>query len=442
MKLPKGILRPVKKIHGGILLNHHKNTEELETEIMPPPEMVFLPMSQHIGAHAEICVKEGDKVYVGTLVAKDTAPVSSPVHSSVSGVVDSIVIKNINGKDTEFLAIKSDGEMKLDPNLKPFKVNNAKDLSAAAKACGLVGLGGAGFPTHIKLSPSADTEIDTLIVNGAECEPYITSDYRESIEHINDTVEGTLLIKNILGIKNAVIAIEENKPESIEKINELLLSREDNDGSVKVMCLPSRYPQGAEKVIVYSATGRKMQGGELPSSVGCIVMNITSVAKLYRFITTGKPLVRKRITVDGNAVPEPKNLYVPIGTPIKDVLDYVGNIDEFAERVIFGGPMMGFPAADINSVVEKRTNAILVMKQKRKAVTTNCIGCGRCSFGCPMHLYPRKVESAYNSGLSERFEELNVNYCIECGSCSYICPAKRPLTEVMRNAKQTLRGMK
>ena len=442
MKLPESVIRPVKKICGGIHINHHKNTAECETVAMPAPEKVYLSMSQHIGAPASPCVEKGAEVFVGTLIGETTAAVCSPVYSSVSGTVDDIITKTVGGRPTQFVVISSDGNMTPDPSIKPFEVKSREDLAEAAKKCGLVGLGGAGFPTHIKLSPPADCEIDTLVINGAECEPYITADYRECMENSEDIIEGVYLVKKIMGIKNAVIGIESNKPEAIEKLSKLAAEHKEADGSVKVMCLPSTYPQGAEKVIIYSATGRKLPGGALPSDIGCIVMNITSIATLYRFIKTGMPLVRKRLTVDGSGIAEGKNVFVPLGTPVKNVIDFVGETDEDAERVISGGLMMGAPIGDLETVVEKRNNAILVMRPKRETVTTNCIRCGRCIAGCPMNLAPRDVDAAYSAGLKEQFAELNVNYCMECGSCSYVCPAKRPLTEVMRIAKQELRRKK
>lgn len=442
MKLPDGVLRPVKTLFGGVHLNHHKNTEDCETVIMPAPEKVYLPMSQHIGAPATVCVEKGAKVFVGTRIGEASGAVSSPVYSSVSGEVADIITKSLAGRPTQFVVINSDGEMTPDPALAPRTVTTPEELANAAKDCGLVGLGGAGFPVHIKLSPPKDCEIDTLIINGAECEPYITADYRECIENEDDIIDGVYLVKKILGIKNAVIGIEENKPQAIEEISVSIAKHPEYDGSVKVMCLPSTYPQGAEKVIIYSATGRKLPGGALPSDIGCIVMNITSLSNLSRFIRTGMPLVRKRITVDGSAIEEPKNVSVPLGTPIKDILEFVGGVDESAERILLGGPMMGAPVSDVEAVVEKRSNAVLVMKPKRKTVTTNCISCGRCMMACPMNLRPKDVDAAYNSGLKEQFAELNVNYCIECGSCAYMCPAKRPLTEIMRIAKQELRGKK
>lgn len=440
MRLPESVLRPVRLIRGGVRLNHQKNTAELETVVMPAPDTVYIPMSQHIGASCNPTVKKGDTVFVGTLIGEPGGFVSAPVHSSVSGTVSDVKDLTIgNGTLQKYVIINSDGKMEKDPSLKPFSVKNHADLVEAAKQCGLVGLGGAGFPAHIKLSPSGETKIDTLIINAAECEPYITSDYRECVESLNDVVEGVYLVKEKLGIERAVIGVESNKPKAIELLMQVAADRRDKDDSIKIMKLPSKYPQGAEKVIIYSATGRKLPAGKLPSDVGCIVMNITSVATLYRFITTGMPLVSKRITVDGTAVAEPKNLSVPIGTPIKEILNFAGVDAEQADRILMGGPMMGSPVVSADSVLEKRNNAILVMKDPKPQPQTACIRCGRCASACPMTLYPAMVETALTLGNYEKLNSLNINYCMECGCCSYVCPAKRPLTQVMRTAKAEIR---
>ena len=443
MKLPESILRPVRLIRGGMHLDHQKNTAECETVIMPTPKTVYIPLSQHIGAPAKEVVKKGDAVFVGTLIGEAGGFVSAPVHSSVSGTVTDVKDLTIgNGTLQKYVIIESDGKMEKDPALKPFAVENFSDLAEAAKQCGLVGLGGAGFPTHVKLSPSKDAKIDTLIINAAECEPYITSDYRECVEGLNDVIEGVYLIKQKLGIEKVVIGVESNKPRAIELLMQVAADHRDNDDNVKIMKLPSKYPQGAEKVIIYSATGRKLPAGKLPSDVGCIVMNVTNVATLYRFITTGMPLVAKRITVDGTAVTEPKNLIVPIGTPIKEILDFVGVDTEDADRILMGGPMMGNPVVSDQSVLEKRNNAILVMRDTKPQPQTACIRCGRCADTCPMSLYPAMVETALRLGNKESLNSLNINYCMECGCCSYVCPAKRPLTQVMRTAKAEIRRQK
>lgn len=438
MKLKEKISGPVASIGGGVFLPHLKASAEAETVIMPPPDTVYIPLSQHIGKPAVPTVNSGDKVYVGTLIAKADGFVSAPVHSSVSGTVKEIAESNVGG---QCIVVESDGQCIPDPDLSPFKVETAEDIAEAADRCGLVGLGGAGFPSRVKLSAIKNSSVDTLVVNAAECEPYITSDYRECIEHTDDIINGICLLMQKLGIKSAVICVESNKKSAIRALCEAVKNKGETAASVKVMQLPSKYPQGAEKVIVYSATGRRVPLGKLPTDVGCMVMNVTSIAVLYRFITTGMPLVSRRITVDGTAVSKPKNIIVPLGTKIKALLEFVGGISDDADEIIMGGPMMGADAYSAYVVAEKRTNAVLVMKPERKEPTvTACIRCGRCAGACPMRLYPSAVEAAVKRGEKAKLSRLNVNYCMECGSCSFVCPAKRPLAQAMRLAKSELKG--
>lgn len=435
-------LRPVKKIHGGAHLPHLKGTAELTSVVMPPPEAVYIPLLQNIGAACKPVVEVGDRVYVGTRLGEPEGFVGAPIHSSVSGTVAEIAPQSINGKSVICVTVSSDGNMTPDPELKPHPVNTAEDIAAAARQCGLVGLGGAGFPTHIKLTPPKDSKIDTLIINAAECEPYITSDYRECMESYDDVVEGIFLLKEKLGIKRAVICVEKNKPRAIEKLYAIAASKRDFDDTVKLMRLPDSYPQGAEKVIIYSATGRVLPLGKLPSDIGCIVMNVTSIGALYRYISTGMPLVAKRITLEGTAAARPQNIIVPIGTRISELLDFAKCPLPEGAKIIMGGPMMGNAVSDTGAVIEKRTNAVLIMAPQAEKPQTACIRCGRCKSACPMKLTPARVETAYNFGQYDEFERLNVNYCMECGSCSFVCPAARPLTQVMRIAKNELRRNK
>lgn len=441
MSSKETILRPIKHLFGGTRLPHLKGTAEMET-VAFSPDKVLIPLCQHIGAPCTPTVKKDDKVFVGTLIGDSEAYVSAPIHSSVSGIVTNIITKSFNGNDTQYVEIESDGMFENDPGLEPFTVDDTDSLIRAAKRCGLVGLGGAGFPTHVKLSPPKDKLIDTLIVNAAECEPYITSDYRECMENHNDVMDCIFLLCDVLKLKKVVICVEANKPKAIEKLYSIAADARDRSDTVKLMKLPTSYPQGAEKMIIYSATGRKLPLGKLPSDVGCIVMNVTSIGALYRFIKTGMPLTSKRITLEGDAINNPQNILVPIGTKISDIIEFAGGADENADKIITGGAMMGFPVADFDAVVEKRTNAILVMKSKRQPVSTPCIKCGRCAAACPMRLYPARVDAANRCNNTLEYEALNVNYCMECGSCSYVCPAKRPLTQVMRVAKATLRRKK
>ncbi len=441
MRKEKPIL-PVAKLHGGAYLNHMKNTADSETVIMPPPETVVIPMQQHIGAPCAPTVKKGDTVYVGTLIGDSDRPVSAPIHSSVSGTVAEIkTVIMTNGAAAEAVVINSDGKMTHDPEIKPFPVETEKDLAAAARKCGLVGLGGAGFPAHIKLTRKEGATLDTLIINAAECEPYITSDYRECMENTEDVMQGIYLVKKVLGFQRVFIAVEKNKPLAIEKFLQMAGDKYDTDDSVKVVRLSSKYPQGAEKVLIYNVTGRRLPIGKLPADVGCVVMNVTSIATLMRFIRTGMPLVSKRLTIDGSAIKEPKNVIVPIGTSVADVINFAGGFSEDPEKILYGGPMMGICIADINMPVLKQNNAIIAMSKAEADANEPlpCIHCGRCAAACPMNLTPARVDTAMRSADVNALRTLNPQYCIECGSCSYSCPSKRPLTQQMKLAKAKIR---
>ena len=420
---------------------HYKNTAESPSVVMPPPKFVTILMSQHIGAACVPCVKKGDKVFVGTKIGDSDRLVSAPIHSSVSGTVSDIVdFLSLRGTHSEAVVIESDGEMTPDPSIAPITVTTHEELVAAARECGLVGLGGAGFPAHVKLA-KGEKPLDYLIINGAECEPFITTDYRECIENPRDIFEGVYLLKKIMGIKEVVIAIEENKPKAIEILHSIASDAKDSDGTVNIMKLKSRYPQGAEKTLIYTVTGRKLPLGKLPAEVGCVVMNITSIATLNRYIRTGMPLVSKRLTVDGGAISKPCNVIVPIGTSVKDVIEFCGGLKGTAERILFGGPMMGVALENTDTPVLKQNNAILALTKENlgNKRTVPCLCCGRCISACPMGLNPSACEKALSRSNTDEIAALHAEYCIECGSCSYICPSARPLTQAMQVCKDRLR---
>ena len=433
------ILKPVKRIHGGIKLEHHKNTADMFTETLPEENIptVTIPMVQHIGAPCSPIVKKGDRVYVGTKIGDSDAFVSSPVHSSVSGTVSDITtVTMATGNKVRCVVIDNDLSNTPDPAIKPHPVKTAADLAAAARECGLVGLGGAGFPAHVKLSINPEKPIDTLIINAAECEPYITSDYREIIENTQEVYEAIYLIKETLGIHNCLIAVEDNKPTAIQLLYEMAASPKDKNNEIRLVKLSSRYPQGAEKMIIYTTTGRIVKEGQLPADVGCLVMNVTSAAALYRFVKTGMPLISKRITVDGNAVKKPKNLMCKIGTPVSAILDYCEAAAP--DMVLYGGPMMGTALSDLSSMLLKQNNAVLAFcgKQASLPPIQNCINCNRCFNACPMRLNPKAIVDSYESGAcAQELSKLKTMLCMECGCCSYICPAGRPLTHTIRLAK-------
>ena len=429
---------------GGVRLPHLKATHGKESVPMPSPSEVILPMSMHIGAPCRPIVKVGERVLVGQKIGECDAYVSAPIHASVSGKVKEIRPYLLSsGAMGEAVVIESDGQMEAVATQPP-TVTDAASLAAAARECGLVGLGGAGFPTHVKLSVPNGKSADTLLINAAECEPYLTADNQEALENSWDVLSGIYAIKEILGIHRVIIGVEKNKPEAIEILRRIAESEmRDAADEVRVLPLPESYPQGAEKVLIRSCTGREVPLGKLPLDVGCIVMNLTSVAVLSRYLKTGMPLTSKRVTVDGNAVSKPMNVIVPIGTKIADLLAFVG-VEEGYSKVLYGGPMMGFPVASLEQPILKNTNGIVVL-QGRAAETpepTACIRCGRCIDACPMGLFPLKMEKAVLRKDAADLVKLSLSSCMECGCCAYGCPAKRPLVQAFRLGKQMLREIK
>ncbi len=428
--------------HGGAHTPHYKHTADADTVIMPPPERILLPMSQHIGAPCTPTVAIGDEVAVGQIVADSDSPVSAPIHSGISGKVTGMPTLTLpGGQAVTALEITSDGEMRMDTSIQPPVVNNHADFVAAIRKSGLVGLGGAGFPTHVKLNPKNLDAIDTLIINAAECEPFITADYRECMENSWDIVSGVQTIMEFLAVGRVIIAIEKNKPAAIKELSAIAASVTTPERQVTVKALPARYPQGAEKVLIATCTGRRVPPGKLPSEVGCIVMNVTTVSKISRYLKTGLPLTHKRITVDGSAIANPQNVKVIIGTPIKDVIAFCGGYKAEVGKLLMGGPMMGLALMDDELPILKQNNAVLALDEKdaTPAPITNCIRCGRCVAACPMQLLPTAIARAYNAGDIDTLKTLDVATCMECGSCSFSCPAHRPVVQTMRMAKAALR---
>jgi electron transport complex protein RnfC len=437
-----GVLRAVKKVRGGVKVAHHKNTAELEVVRIPTPSKVVIPMQQHIGAPCEPVVKVGDEVAVGQLIGDSDKFVSAPIHASVSGTVTAIGdIKMPNGSVSKAVTIESDGEMRLWEGIKPPKVETREDLIKAVRNSGLVGLGGAGFPTHVKLNFPPDKNIDTLVVNAAECEPYITVDYRECMENSWDILSGVYALKELLGFKQVIIAAEDNKPEAFKVLGKIADHDADIDDSVKLMVLESKYPQGAEKMMVQSATGRRVPPGKLPADVGCVVMNVASVAFISRYLKTGKPLVSRSLTVDGSAIAEPKNVRVPVGTDIGEIIDFCGGFKGEPCKILTGGPMMGLAIVGTDLPVLKQNNAILAFTADDAVLKpeTDCIRCGRCVAACPMSLMPTNIVKAAKIKDVDALKRAGVTVCMECGSCAFACPAGKPLVQHMRLAKAILR---
>lgn len=435
-------LASVFNIKKGVHPPPSKNTAESATRLMPRPAKVVISMQQHVGAPCRPLVKKGDRISVGQLLGDSEAYVSAPIHSSVSGTVTGLGEMVLpNGARAETIEIENDGEDRLFDGLKPPSIHNKEDMVAAIRSSGLVGLGGAGFPTHIKFSLYKNDAIDTLVINGAECEPFITADYRECLENTWDIMNGIMIMAEHFNAKTVVIAVEDNKPAAIAELSKVALGCRANGHPISVVSIPSVYPQGAEKMLIKSTTGRRVPTGKLPSDIGCCVMNITSTAFVSRYLKDGVPLISRRVTVDGAGVGSPGNLLVGIGTPVADVVDFCGGFTDSAEKIIMGGPMMGSAICSADTPVLKQNNAILVFKSERAAGEEQmpCIKCGRCFASCPMKLVPTVLESAYLRGDVEQLKKSGVTSCMECGCCAYACPAKRQLVQTMRLSKAFLR---
>ena len=422
----------------GTVVPHRKNTADMQTVCMPLPSRVILPVSQHIGAPAVPVVEKGSHVDVGTLVAQAAGWVSANIHSGVSGTVREIApLMMPNGAEVPAIVIEPDGAQTVDAAVCPPAVTDAASFVEAVRASGLVGLGGAGFPTHVKLSPPEKAELRYLLINGAECEPYITADNRTLLEEGEDVCEGIRLVQKYLGIRKALICIERNKQAAIDHMFELTAREPD----MEVRPLPSRYPQGAEKVLIEKVTGREVPAGGLPADAGVLVLNATTAAFLARYLRTGMPLVTRRLTVDGDAVARRQNVEVIIGTPLQEVLDFCGGLAEDTGKVLTGGPMMGIAMASTAFPVLKQNNAVLAFREASSHLPAPqpCIHCGRCVNDCPVGLSPVQLAGAYRRQAVDELARLHAELCIECGTCSYVCPAMRPVTQSVRLAKGLLR---
>ena len=432
------------RTHGGAAVPHHKNIAQAESAVLPCPAQVTIPMQQHVGAPCKPLVKVGDLVQVGQKIADSDAFVSAPIHASISGKVSAVTkVMLPGGQYTEAVVIDSDGQMTVSPEVRPPKADTLEDFLKAVRESGLVGLGGAGFPAHVKLNVPKDKHLDTLIVNGAECEPYITADNREALENSWAVLSGVYTLLELLKLERVIIAVESNKPKVIETLRRIADNKEnDPEDRVRVLPLKARYPQGAEKVLVQACTNRIIPLGKLPADVGCLVMNITSVAFLADYLKTGMPLVKKRVTIDGSAVAQPQNVIVPIGAKIADVIQFCGGYKTPPRKLLMGGPMMGIALTDDSLPILKQNNGILAFAEADAALpkATACIRCGRCVAGCPMHLMPTLLEKYAELGNTEELDRLGAMCCMECGTCAYNCPAGRPLVQAIRMGKALLRN--
>lgn len=423
----------------GIHVPHRKNTANMSAVRMTDVKTVTLPTVMHIGKPAIPVVKVGDHVDVGTLVAEQNGFISSPVYSSVSGTVKKIAdVVLSNGSAVPAITIESDGAMTPDASIAPPEINSKEDLIEAVKKSGAVGLGGAGFPTYVKLA--TDKPVDTLVINGAECEPYITSDSLTMVEKAEDIAFAIETIDKYFNFSKIVIGIEKNKPQAIAEMNKISAK----NSKVKVAVLHAVYPQGGEKVMVYRTTGRQIKAGQLPSDVGCIVCNSSSIAFIGSYLKTGMPLVERTITVDGGAVKEPKNVVAPIGTAVGEVFSFCGGFKCDPEKVIYGGPMMGIAVPDLEVPVLKHTNALVALdkKEAKAPKATACIRCGACVNNCPFGINVPAIAKGLKTGDMEMVEKAGAEICMECGCCSFSCPASRPIVQNNKLAKIALKEYK
>ncbi|MBS6930713.1 MAG: electron transport complex subunit RsxC, partial [Lachnospiraceae bacterium oral taxon 082] len=402
-------------------------------------EMVF-PLVQHIGAPAKPLVAVGDEVLVGQIIAEAGGFISANVVSSVSGKVKKIEPRRVaNGSmvnsviiedDKEYRAIEGFGEKRDYTKLSKDEIRNI------VKAAGIVGLGGAGFPTHVKLSPKNENEIDYIIVNGAECEPYLTSDYRLMMEEPEKIVGGLKVILQLFPNAKGIIGIENNKPKAIEKLRELV----KNESKIEVVELYTKYPQGGERSLIYACTGRKLNSSKLPADVGCIVDNTDTVISIYNAVVESKPLIRRIVTITGDAITTPQNFKVRTGMNYQELIEAAGGFKKEPRKVLSGGPMMGQALFTLDIPVTKASSSIttFVNDEVEDNPETPCIKCGRCVDACPSFLVPVLMMEKALADDTEGFEKLNGMECVECGSCAYVCPAKRPLTQGFKYMRQAV----
>ncbi len=431
---------------GGIHPNDNKErTRSLMIEDLPAPETLIFPVSQHIGAPAEPVVTVGEQVAVGQLIAQATGFVSAHVHSSVSGVVKAIApMLHPNGTKVMSIVIENDFKDTLFEHAKNRKLEQvaADEIPTITRNAGIVGMGGATFPTHVKLSPPKDKRIRTIIINGAECEPYLTSDHRVMLEEPEIIVFGAHCMMKALTVREAFIAIEENKPDAIETISSLLINADIKD--IKIAVLKTKYPQGAEKQLINAITKKEVPPGGLPADIGVIVDNIDTCAAIGRAVKTGLPLTTRVVTVGGGAIANHRNFRVRIGTPIAKLIEAVGGYKETPGKVILGGPMMGTSLFSAEVPVIKGTGAVLALSKQETYISkpSPCLRCGECVTICPMRLEPLLLNAyALNEDLDE-CERLNIMDCVECGSCTYICPGRRNPVQSIRVAKSLIRARK
>ncbi len=405
-------------------------------EVFPKGDLVY-PLSQHIGAPAQPIVKKGDHVLTGQKIAEAGGFVSAPIYASVSGTVKAIEPRRVvTGDNVMSIVIENDGlyEAVDWPTVKPFEELTREEKIGMIREAGIVGMGGAGFPTAVKLSPKEPDKIQYVIVNCAECEPYLTSDYRKMLEEPEYLIGGLKVSLSLFKNARGILAVEDNKPDCITRLKHLT----KNESKITVKALRTKYPQGAERQLIYATTGRAINSSMLPADAGCVVNNVDTVIAIYHAVMEGKPLMHRIVTVTGDAISQPQNFKVRIGTNYHELVEEAGGFKEQPEKIVSGGPMMGFGIFDLDVPTTKTSSALLCMTRDEVSAMapTACINCGKCVEVCPGRVVPRKLADYAEHYDEEAFLKNNGMECCECGCCSYICPAKRPLTQVIKSMRK------
>ena len=431
---------------GGIHVEEHKNTRKCRIETLPPPKTVIIPLSQHIGAPAVATVSPGEEVTLGQMIGKVAEEMlGCPVHASVSGKVREIVKKTMpTGATVEHIVIDNDMKDTPCPDIKPIEKKltdvSTEEIVSIIREAGIVGMGGAAFPTYAKMN-SALGKVDRIIINCAECEPFITANHRLLLEHPASVINGVKILLKALGVHTAWIAVEDNKQDAIEKLEELT----EGSRMITVKVMKTKYPQGDERQLIYALTGQEIPTGKLPADVGCVIFNAETCAAVYKAFANGTPSISRVVTVDGDCVRRPKNLLVPVGTPVGDLVEFCGGLSKEPYKLVNGGPMMGAAQWDTEMPVTKSTSAVLLFSEKfgkKNVKVPTCIHCGRCVNHCPMHLMPMYIAQFSKIGDWGRAEEYGAMNCVECGSCSYNCPGGVEIVQHIRVAKAAIKTEK
>lgn len=430
LTFPKGGIHPPES---------KKPTAGLAIEVMPAPDELEIILGQHIGAPCTPTVEKRGDIQEGDMIGEVKKGLGVPLHAPVAGKIKAFGMSAHPMRvSAPSITIQTDKEAPARTYTpKEWAHLDSKELLAKVHGAGIVGIGGAGFPSHVKLSPPPNNPIDTLILNGAECEPYITADNRQMLERSADIVEGAKIILKILGIKNCFIGIENNKPEAIAAMTEAANNGSTAEFSIKAQPLKVKYPQGSEKQLIQSITGRKVPAFALPSAVGVVVHNVSTTAAIFDAVVLEKPLYEKIVTISGKGIKRPANLRVKVGTKISDIVAYLGGVTPELSKIIMGGPMMGFSVSSLDIPVTKTTSSVLFLAEDEIDSTphSQCIRCGWCLEACPMGLEPKEIAIHVEAGRPEDTKQFGVFECFECGCCAYVCPAKRPLVQFIRLAK-------